>query len=39
MDLVDTLHVGRYISEVFLYTTVTHQGDLEVNVTDLDILC
>ena len=34
MDQVDTLHVGRYWSDV-LY----HLGDLEVKVTDLEILC
>ena len=38
MDQVDTMHVGRYWSEVLCYTTMTHQGDLEVKVTDLDIL-
>ena len=34
MDQVDTLHVGRYWSEV-LWPTL---GDLEVMVTDLQIL-
>ena len=38
MDQVDTLHVGGYWSEVLCYTTMTHQGDIEVKVTDLDIL-
>ena len=39
MNLVDTLHVGRYWSEVLFCTTMTHLGDLEVKVTDLEILC
>ena len=38
MDQVDTLHVGRYRSKV-LCTIMTHLGDLEVKVTDLEILC
>ena len=33
MVQVDTLHVGRYWSEVL------RLGDLEVKVTDLEILC
>ena len=37
MDQVDTLHVGRYWSEVLFCTIMTHLGDLEV--TDLEILC
>ena len=39
MDQVDTLHVGRYWSEVLFCTITTHLGDLEVKVTDLEILC
>ena len=39
MDQVDTLHVGRYWSEVLWCTIMTHLGDLEVKVTDLEILC
>ena len=39
MDLVDTLHVGKYWSEVICYTIKTHLGDLEVKVMDLEILC
>ena len=39
MDQVDTLHVGRYLSEVLCCTISTHLGDLEVKVTDLEILC
>ena len=35
MDQVDTLHVGRYWSEVLCCTIITHQGDLEFKVTDL----
>ena len=34
MDHVDTLHVGRYWSEVLFCTIMTHLGD-----TDLEILC
>ena len=39
MDQVDILHVGRYWSEVLCCTNMTHLGDLEVKVTDLEILC
>ena len=39
MDQVDTLHVGRYCSEVLCSTIMTHLGGLEVKVTDLEILC
>ena len=39
MDQVDTLHVARYWSEVLRSTIMTHLGDLEVKVTDLEILC
>ena len=39
MDQVDTLHVGRYWYEVICYTIMTHLGDLEVKVMDLEILC
>ena len=34
MDQVDTLHVGRYSSEVLCCTITTHLNDLEVKVTD-----
>ena len=36
MDLVDTLRVDRYWSEVLFCTITAHLGDLEVNVTDLE---
>ena len=39
MDQVDTLHVGRYLSEVLSCIITTHMGDLEIKVTDLKILC
>ena len=39
MDQVDTLQVGRYWYEVLSCTITTHLGDLEVKVTDLEILC
>ena len=39
MDQVDTLHVGRYWSEVLCCTIMTHLGDLEVKVRDLEIFC
>ena len=39
MDQVDTLHIGRYWSEVLCCTIMTHLGDLEVKVMDLEILC
>ena len=39
MDQVDTLHYSRYWSEVLCCTIMTHLGDLEVKVTDLEILC
>ena len=39
MDQVDTLHVARFWSEVLRSTIMTHPSDLEVKVTDLDILC
>ena len=38
MDQVDTLHGGRYWSEVLCCTIMTHLGDLEVKITDLEIL-
>ena len=38
MDQVDTLHVGRYWSEVLCCTIMTHLGDLEVKVTELKFL-
>ena len=38
MDQVDTLHVDRYWSEVLSFTITSHLGDLEVKVTDLEIL-
>ena len=39
MDQVDTLHGGRYWSEVLCCTIMTYMGDLEVKVMDLEILC
>ena len=39
MDQVDTLHVGRYWSEVLCSTIMTQPGDLEVKATDLKIFC
>ena len=44
MDQVDSLHVGRYWSDILFYTIMTHLGDLEVKdtpvakVTDLDFM-
>ena len=38
MDQVDTLHDGRYWSEVLCGTITTHLGDHEVKVTDLEII-
>ena len=39
MDRVDTLHGGRCWSEVSCCIITTHLGDLQVKVTDLEILC
>ena len=39
MDHVDTLHVGRYWSEVLCCTIMTRLGDLEFKVTDFEFLC
>ena len=39
MDQVDILHVGRYWSNVLCCIIMTHLGDYEVKVTDLEILC
>ena len=39
MDQVDTLHVGKYWSEVLCCPIMTHLGDLEVKVTDLKKVC
>ena len=39
MDRVNTLHIDRYWSEVLCCTNMTHLSDLEVKVTDLEILC
>ena len=39
MDQVDILLDGRYWSEVLFCIIMTHLGDLEVKVTDLEILC
>ena len=39
MDQVDTLHVGRYWSEVLCCTIMAHLGDLEFKVTDFELLC
>ena len=38
MDQADTLHDGRYWYEVLCGTITTHLGDLEVKVTDLEII-
>ena len=38
MDLVDTLPDVRYLSEVLCCTITTHISDLEVKVTDFEIL-
>ena len=38
MDQVDTLLVGRCWSAVLYCTITTHLGDLEVKVTDFEIL-
>ena len=38
MDQVDTLHDGRYWSEVLYGTITTHLGDHEVKVTVLEII-
>ena len=34
MDEVDTLHVGRYWSEVLCFTIMNNLSDLQVKVTD-----
>ena len=39
MDQVDTLHGGRYWSEVLCYTIMTNLDDLEVKVTGLKKFC
>ena len=39
MDPVYTLRVDRYWSKVLFCTIMTHLGDLEVKVMDLDTLC
>ena len=39
MDQVDTLHIGRYWSEVLCSTIMTHLGDLEVKVSDFEMSC
>ena len=39
MDLVDTLPDVRYWSEVLCCTIITHISDLEIKVTDFEILC
>ena len=38
MDQVDTVHDGRYWSEVLCGTITTHLGDHEVKITDLEII-
>ena len=38
MDLVDTLPGVRYCSEVLCCTIMTHISDLEIKVTDFEIL-
>ena len=37
MDLVDTLHVARYWSEVLCYTLMTCLHDLQVKVIDFEL--
>ena len=37
MDLVDTLHVARYWSEVLCYTLMTRLLDLQVKVLDFEL--
>ena len=39
MDQDDTLHIDIYWSEGLCCTIMTHLGDLEVKVTDLENLC
>ena len=39
MHQVDFFHVGRYWSQVLYSTIMTHLNDLEVKVTDFEILC
>ena len=39
MDQVDTLHVDRYWSKNLCCSFMTNLDDLEVKVTDLEILC
>ena len=39
IDQVDTLHGGRYWSEVLYCTIMTNMADLEVKVMDLEVLC
>ena len=39
MNQVDTLHVGKYWSEILCCTIMTHLGGLEFKVTDFEILC
>ena len=39
MDLVDILPDVRYLSEVLCCTILTHISDLEVKVTEFEILC
>ena len=39
MGQVDTMHLGRYWSEGFCSTIMTHLSDLEFKVKDLEILC
>ena len=38
-DQDDTLHGGRYWSEVLCCTITNNMDELEVKVTDLNILC
>ena len=38
MDQVDSLHIGRYWSEVLCCSITAHLCDLEVKVTNLEIL-
>ena len=39
IDQVDTLHIDRYCSEVLCCSIMTYLSDLELQVTDFEILC
>ena len=38
MDEVDTLHVGKYWSEILCCTIMTQMGDLDIKVKDMKFL-